>query len=197
MSDTAVAAVLPGPITPPAPVPPEPHLRHLDGEREAVELDALVAPIELVGLARIEAQRHEGLDRHPGPLLAPGLHEAMHAVVGALVAAPAQFLEQALRRAPLTPGQLGLGLQDRGQDRHERPELGLGLDLALVGEGGGVRAQHPAHRVARDPELAGDALDPFAVLVVLEPDPRDRLHTRHPPPLRSPPERAFTQVEGD
>src|SRR3712207_4192295 len=74
----------------------------------------------------------EALRDHPGPLLAPGLHEAMHAVVGALVAAPVQFLEQALRRAPLAPGQLGLGLQDRGQDRHEGPELGPGLDLALV-----------------------------------------------------------------
>jgi hypothetical protein len=37
----------------------EPNVRDLHGRGDAVDQDDLVAPVELVGLARIEAQRHE------------------------------------------------------------------------------------------------------------------------------------------
>ena len=41
----------------------EPDMRDLHGRRHAVQHDDLVAPVELVGLARREGQRHEGARR--------------------------------------------------------------------------------------------------------------------------------------
>ena len=75
------------------------HVRGLDRQRQSLERDRLVAPVELVGLPRREAHRHEGARRDPGAFLAPAFGEPMHAVVRAGVAAPAQFLEQPLGRA--------------------------------------------------------------------------------------------------
>ncbi len=39
----------------------QPKMRHLDGDRRAVDQHHLVAPVELVSLARGKAQRHPGL----------------------------------------------------------------------------------------------------------------------------------------
>ena len=39
----------------------EPHVRRLHPRRRTRQARVLVAPVELVGLARIEAQRHVGL----------------------------------------------------------------------------------------------------------------------------------------
>ena len=77
------------------------HVRRLDRQRQPLERDRLVAPIELIGFPRREAHRHIGMRGNPGPFLAPGPHEPMHAVVGAVISAPTQFLEQPLRRASL------------------------------------------------------------------------------------------------
>ncbi len=41
----------------------EPHVRSLHPRRRTRQTRVLVAPVELVGLARIEAQRHVGLRR--------------------------------------------------------------------------------------------------------------------------------------
>src|SRR5436853_6338922 len=57
-----------------------------DNMKTAVDT-VFVAPVELVGLARIKPQRHKGLDREPGPLRAPRPDEAVHAVVRAVVTA--------------------------------------------------------------------------------------------------------------
>ena len=47
----------------------EPDMRHLHRHRHAVDQDDLVAPVELVGLARREAQRHVGFRRRCAALL--------------------------------------------------------------------------------------------------------------------------------
>ena len=49
----------------------EPDLRHLHRHRDAGDQHHLVAPVELVGLARREAQRHEGRRRRRGSLALP------------------------------------------------------------------------------------------------------------------------------
>src|SRR5215207_3433038 len=67
------------------------HVRRLDRQRQVLERDRLVAPVELVGFPRREAHRHIGMDLNPGTLVAPSLDEPMHAVVGAVISAPAQF----------------------------------------------------------------------------------------------------------
>jgi hypothetical protein len=73
------------------------HVRRLDGQRQALERDRLVAPVELVRLAGREAQRHERSHRNPRPLVPPRFREPVHAVVSAAVAATTQLLEQPLR----------------------------------------------------------------------------------------------------
>ena len=93
------------------------HVRRLDRQRQTLQRDRLVAPVELVSLARGKAHRHERLGRNPCPFVPPRLDEPVHAIVRAVIAAPAQLLEQTLRRAPLPPRQLRFLLQDLGQNR--------------------------------------------------------------------------------
>ena len=56
------------------------------------------------------------MDRNSGAFVAPSLDEPMHAVVGAVISAPAQLLEQPLGRAALPLRQLGFLLQDLRQN---------------------------------------------------------------------------------
>src|SRR5262249_16760162 len=91
--------------------------------------------------------------------------------------------------------QLRLVLEYLGQHRYPGAELRLRLNRPLVGELGRARPQHLANGVACNPQLARNALDPLAVLKVLEPDPRDRLHARHPPTSPGPQERSSAKLQ--
>ena len=71
----------------------EPDVRHLHGHRHAVQQDDLVAPVELVGFTRREAQRHIGCGRRGASLLAPPSGVATYGIVAAAITAAAQFLE--------------------------------------------------------------------------------------------------------
>jgi hypothetical protein len=51
------------------------------------------------------------------------------------------------------------------------------LPLALVGEGGLVRSQDPAHRIARHMQLAADPLQRPSFNMESAPDSSDRIHT--------------------
>ena len=79
----------------------QPDMRDLHGHRRAVDQHDLVAPVELVGLARRKAQRHIGFRRRRPALDAPLLGVAPDRVVAALVAEPAQLLEDPDQRQPL------------------------------------------------------------------------------------------------
>jgi hypothetical protein len=92
------------------------HVCRLDGQPQALKRDRLVAPVEPVHLARREPQRHEHLDRNPCPLVPLRFREPVHAVVGTVVVATAQLLEQPLGRTPLAQAQFGFFLQDPGQN---------------------------------------------------------------------------------
>jgi hypothetical protein len=63
--------------------------------------------------------------------------------------------------APLR--QLGLQFENLGQHRQPGAEPRLRLNRALVGELGRTRSQNLANRIARNPQLARNALDPLAV----------------------------------
>ena len=125
------------------------HVRRLDRQRQALERDRLVAPVELVRLAGRKAHRHERLRRNPCPFVPPRLDEPVHAVVGAVIAAPTQLLEQPLGRSPLPPRQLGFLLQDLGQNLDPLAQLRRRLHAALVLELRRLAADHLAHRRAR------------------------------------------------
>ena len=59
-----------------------------------------MAPVELVGFARIEGQRHVGLRRHRRVLAAPAAGVTPNGIVAALVAEPSQGLEDAHHGQP-------------------------------------------------------------------------------------------------
>ena len=66
----------------------------LHGHRHAAQQDDFVTPVELVGFTWREAQRN--VDRGGGSavLLGPSPGVAAHGIVAAIIATPAQFLEQ-------------------------------------------------------------------------------------------------------
>src|SRR6202166_1075107 len=91
------------------------HVRRLDRQRESLERDRLVAPVELVGFPWLEAHRHISMGGNSGTFLAPELCEAMHAVVRAVISAPTKLFEQPLRRTALPVRQLGFRLENLRQ----------------------------------------------------------------------------------
>ena len=86
-----------------------------------------------------------------------------------------QLFEQPLRRSPIAARKLRLAFENLRQHRDPRLELGQRLRVALIAELRRTGAQHLAHCVARDAKLPRNPLDPFAVLEMLKPDPRNRL----------------------
>ena len=158
----------------------EPHVRDLDRHGDAVDQHDLVAPVELVGLARIEAQRHEGRRRR-GRLPAPPLGcIAPYRVVAALVTEPTQVLEDPQQRDPLTPIAGRIHRQQSVQLLPPRSELRLRLDAALVLERNLPRAENPPHRIPRNVQLTSDLPDRPAAHKVLAANPRNRIHALHP-----------------
>ena len=122
------------------------HVRRLDRQRQARKRDRLVAPVELVGFPRREAHRHIGMHRNPDAFIAPSFDEPMHTVVGAVIAAPPQLLEQSLRRPAFPLRQLGFVLQNLRQNLDPIAKLGRGLNPALVFELGLLATHDLAHR---------------------------------------------------
>src|SRR3546814_6104207 len=63
------------------------HMRNLNAHRLAGDLHVLMAPVELIGLARLERQRDEGGNTIAGILASVGLparRVSAHSIVGAL-----------------------------------------------------------------------------------------------------------------
>ena len=84
----------------------KPQVRHLHPHRLARDLHVLVAEVELVGVARRKAQRHERLDLaiappaarlHPLPCVAP------HRIVRPSIPLPPEQVVDARQRQPLAP----------------------------------------------------------------------------------------------
>src|SRR5271166_1024395 len=96
--------------------------------RDPVHHNDLVAPVELIGLARRERQRHIGVRRLARVLLAPAPGVTANCVVTALVAERPQLLENPNERQPLARW-LAAVLQKQGiKPIAPRPDLRLGLD---------------------------------------------------------------------
>ena len=159
----------------------KPDMRHLHGCGRAVDHHNLVAPVELVGLARIEDQRHIGSGRCLLFLLGPRGRISPDRVIATVISSGPKFLEDpdagqsfALSAsAHLPPASLSSFLLPW-------TDLRLRLDGALVGMLGRTGSDHLAHRVPRDPQLPADLLDRLFVLKIRPPDLRNRLHNQHP-----------------
>jgi len=162
-------------------------MRHLHLGGDAAHQHVLVAPVELVGFARREAQRHEGVGDAGRPLLPPSPGITPHAVVAAAVAFAAEVVEDPRQpqSVPLRPALVGL--QHHLQPADERPELRKRLRGPLVGKLRVAGAQDLPHRIAADAALPADLLDPLAMNEVVPSDLRDSLHPNHPPRSLRPP----------
>ena len=148
----------------------EPHVSDLDRHRDAVDQNDLVAPVELVGLSRIEAQRHEGSRRSRAARAPPGRGVAPDGVIAAFVAQTAQVLEDPQQRHPLAPAARSI----RGEETLEllapRPELRMRLNAALVLEHGLLGPQNLPHNLPRQLQLTADLLDRLS-LNKMRPEP--------------------------
>ena len=165
----------------------EPHVRRLHLGRHTRQARVLVAPVELVGLAGIEAQRHKTLRRRqqpPPPTPGPGV--AAHCVVAAAIAQSRKVFMNPQQRQPIPARLLLVGLQLALELIHPRSKLRHRLDLALVAVRGLIAPHHLAHRVLRNPQIPGDLLDRNAPHQMIPTDPCDRFHYQHLPHLVCP-----------
>jgi len=159
-------------------------LRYPHGDRASDE-DVLVAPVELVGLARGEGERHVGFGRGSTLSRRPSARMTADVVVAAAVAQQAQLLEHPLEGQALPLRPLRVGAEHRLELADVRPEPWQRLILANIAPLGRLlplaRPHDAAHRIARQLQLSRDRLDLASLHEVGAPYPADRVHRDHPP----------------
>src|SRR5205085_10660212 len=134
-------------------------MRDLHGHRRAVDQHDLMRPVELVGLARRKTQRYIGFRRRRAALDTPPLRVTSNRVVAALIAQPAQLLEdpdqrQSLaRRLALVRQQLLIELTAPRINPRQR------LTTALIAKLGRLRSDNLAYDHPRHPKLEASRLD--------------------------------------
>src|SRR5271156_375890 len=158
------------------------HVRRLDRQRESLERDRLVAPVELVGFPWLEAHRHISMGGNSGPFLTPELYEAMHAVVRAVISVPTKLLEQPLRRTALPLRQLGFRLENLRQRIDPNAKLRRRLNVPSVFELGSEASDHLANRRPRHRKRPHDLLDRETLFEIGAPYLADLVHAKHPHP---------------
>jgi len=163
----------------------EADVRDLHDRRHPVHHDDLVAPVELVGLARRECQRDKGGGRRAGVRLRPAPRIATDRVISAFVAGRPQLLENPDERQPLASRRLGVRRQQPIEFPFPSSQLRARLHLALIGKRRVVRPQNFPNRIAGKLQGAGDLPDRLTLDKMLAPYPTDRLHNQHPPPPAS------------
>ncbi len=160
----------------------EPDLSHLHRHGDPGDQRHLVAPVELIGLARRKAQRHKGRRRRGRTLPPPRRRVPAHRVIAARVAKPAQFLEDVDERQTFPAGPGCVRRQKPVQLVPPGPDLRLRLNLPLVFEVRGTGSQDLPDRIAGNIQLPADLLDRPTPHIELAAYPRDRVHALHPPP---------------
>ena|GEM_PF-3287838 len=158
----------------------EPDMCDLHRDRRACDDHNLMAPVELVGLARLVIERHISLSGGGAAPLRPGLREATNGVIATLVAERPHLLEDPDQGQPFS-GRLAcvraqklLDLLLPGADPRQ------GLAGPLVAEFRLIRPKDLPHRVPRHVQLPRDLLHRPTLDVEGPPDPRDRIHPLHP-----------------
>ena len=158
----------------------EPDVGDLHRRRHAVHDDDLVAPIKLVGLARRKGQRNVGRRRRARMLLPPTDRVTTDGGVAAVKAKPLHLLENANQRQTLARRFLRIGLQRSLEPLAPRPKPRHRLPRPLVTKLRRPRPDDLPHYLARNPQLAADLLDRFALRKICPTYLGDRLHNQHP-----------------
>lgn len=159
----------------------QPDMSDFDRRRHAVEDHDLMAPVELVCFAGIEAQRNIGVGRRFPRRLRPSGRIPPDSIIAAAIAAIAELLVNPDdgQTVPLwPPGILGQHLIQIGTPGID---LRAGLRCAVIGELRLARADDLAHRIPGQTQLPANPLDRLAVDEMQTPDLRYRLQNQHPP----------------
>ena len=113
-------------------------------------------------------------------LLGPSPGVAAQRIIAAVIAAPAELLEDPDQRQLLASSLGRVAFQQFVELSRPSSQLRPRLDGPLVLERRLTRAQYLANRVPGHPEIAGDLSDRLPLGEVLAPNPRNRLHDQHP-----------------
>ena len=126
----------------------EPDMGDLHRDRHAIDQHDLMAPVELVGLARRIIERHIGIrcDRSAG--LRPGLGIAADSIVAARIAKGANLFVNPDQCQPFPRCLALIGPKEPVNMLNPRADPWQRLVFALIGEVGLARPQDLAHRVA-------------------------------------------------
>ena len=158
----------------------EPDMGDLHGHRHAAQQDDLVAPVELVGFTRREAQRNVGRGRRGAVLLGPSPGVATNGIVAAVIATPAQFLEQPDQGQTFTRCLRFVRQQQLIERVSPATNLRQRLLFSLVAKLGRSRADHLPYDLPRYTQLPADRLDRLALSKKRATDLPNRLHDQHP-----------------
>src|SRR6267142_2385863 len=134
----------------------QPDMGDFDRRRHPVQHDDLVAPVELVGFARRKAQWYIGLHRRGPARRPPNPGVAANRVIAALIAKPAQLLEDTNQRQPLARRLLLVRQQQSVELVPPRVNSRQWLPAAFIAKLRRFRADHLAHDSARQAKLAAD-----------------------------------------
>ena len=104
---------------------------HLQFVEHSTNQQSFLAPVELEGLAQLEAQRHKGLGGILGAIHPPCSNEVSHGAIATPVSLSLDLGKQRLATAPCVLGPVRIRAQGLLQHRHKWRELAISL-LALV-----------------------------------------------------------------
>ena len=160
----------------------EPDMSHLHRDGDAIDEHDLMAPVELVSLARGKRQRHIGLSRHCSAFLAPALGIAPNRIVAAVIAGTTQLFVNPRQCQPFTAGLRLVRQENRIQLLAPWTDLRQWLVLALIVELCRPRPDDFANHFPRQAQLTADRLDGFALTKKRSTYLCNRLHNQHSKP---------------
>ena len=155
----------------------KPDMGDLHGDGHAVDQHDLMAPVELISLARCIIERHIGIRRCRSPGLRPSLGIASNGIVAALISKGANLLVNPDQCQPFPRGLALIGLKKPIDMLNPRADLRQRLVFALIDEVRLARPQYLAHGVARHMQLPCDLLHRPAMRMKGPANARDRIHS--------------------
>ncbi len=160
----------------------QPHMRYLHAHRLARDLHVLVAPVELVCLARLEQQRDERRHVAPGipaAIICPAPRIAPDRIIRSLETFTQQQIMDPRHPQTVTPMPRFVLRQQCVEAFLERTDPGQRLNRAMIVKRPFRSIDRLAHHLARQPQIPRNLPDALAARA-LAPNPYNCLHHQHP-----------------